>query len=67
MIQSFNVIRKEGFEVLSRELGVANAAMFLRQLESGNGNYTAERQSILTENSIDSIALRIKARKANKD
>jgi len=66
MIQNFNDIRKEGFEVLSRELGVANTAMFLRQLESGSGNYTEERYGILAENSIDDIALRIKVRKANK-
>ena len=66
MIQSFNTIRKEGFEVLSRELGVANTAMFLRQLDSGSGNYTKERDSILSENSIDDIALRIKSRKTNK-
>ena len=63
MIQNFNTIRKEGFEVLSRELGVANTAIFLRQLESGCGNYTEEKQSILAENSIDEIALRIKNRK----
>ena len=63
MIQNYNDIRKEGFEVLSRELGVANTAIFLRQLTSGNGNYTQERHSILAENSIEDIALRIKNRK----
>ena len=66
MIQSFNAIRKEGFEVLSRELGVANTAIFLRQLECGSGNYTDERRNILADNSIDDIALRIKNRKMNK-
>jgi len=63
MIQNYNEIRKEGFAALSEKLGVANTVIFLRQLTSGNGNYTQERYSMLAENSIDDIALRIKKRK----
>jgi hypothetical protein len=63
MIQNFNAIRAEGYRVLLRELGAANAVNFLRQLENGNGDYTKERQSILDDNSIDEIAERIRKRK----
>jgi len=64
MIQSLNTIRQEGYRVLAKELGVANAAIFIRQLENGVGDYTKERQTVLKENSIDDIAQRIQARKA---
>jgi len=64
MIQSLNTIRQEGYRVLARELGAANAAIFIRQLENGVGDYTKERQTVLKENSIDDIAQRIQARKA---
>jgi hypothetical protein len=63
MIQNSNTIRTEGYRVLLRELGAANAANFLRQLESGSGDYTEERQSSLENNSIDEIAERIRQRK----
>ncbi len=63
MIQNPNIIRAEGYRVLLRELGAANAANFLRQLENGSGDYTEERQTVLDENSIDEIAERIRKRK----
>jgi len=63
MMQNPNTIRAEGYRILSRELGAANAAIFLRQLEDGDGNYTKKRQSLLDENTIDAIAQRIKKRK----
>jgi hypothetical protein len=61
-MQSPNTIRTEGYRVLSRELGAANAVNFLRQLENGNGDYTKERQ-VLPPSSIDAIAARIRKRK----
>ncbi len=63
MIQNPNTIRAEGYRVLSRELGAANAANFLRQLENGSGDYTKERQATLEKNTVDAIAERIKRRK----
>jgi beta-lactamase class D len=67
MIQNPNTIRAEGYRVLSRELGAANAANFLRQLENGNGDYTQERHTVLEENTIDAITERIKTRKEQRD
>ncbi len=65
MIQNPNTIRIEGYRVLFQELGAANTANFLRQLESGSGDYTKERQAVLDEDSVDVIAERIRTRKAN--
>ena len=63
MIQNPNAIRAEGYRVLSRELGAANTAIFLRQHESGSGDFTKERQTMPQDNSIDEIAERIRSRK----
>lgn len=63
MIQNPNTIRIEAYRILSRELGVANTAVFLRQLENGGGDYTKDRQEILAEHSIDTIVARIQKRK----
>lgn len=40
-------LRRRGVEVLVRELGYANAMRFLLQYESGQGDYTHDRQQIL--------------------
>ncbi len=61
-MQNPNTLRAEGYRILARELGAANTANFLRQLESGSGDYTKERQATLQEHSIDTIAERIKKR-----
>lgn len=65
-MQSPSMIRQEGYRVLTKEMGAVNAAIFIRQLESGSGNYTNERRAILEENSIDDIVARIKERKAQE-
>ena len=44
MITDINEIRQEGFKVLTKELGAAGMAIFIRQIENGNGNYTKERE-----------------------
>ncbi|MDR2546307.1 MAG: hypothetical protein LBC96_02195 [Lachnospiraceae bacterium] len=62
MIGNLSVVRNEGYRVLTQELGAAGAVVFLRQLESGNGNYTEERQGLLEKNTVDTIAERIRKR-----
>ena len=64
MIGNLNVIRNEGYRALTRELGAAGAAQFLRQFENGNGDYTEKRRSIMDTNSVDAIAERIRKRNA---
>ena len=63
MIGNLNIIRNEGYRALTRELGAAGTIVFLRQFESGSGNYTEERRAMMDENSVDTIAERIRKRK----
>ena len=63
MISDLTVIRKKGLNALSKELGVSGMAIFVRQLESGSGDYTAEREEALKDLSIDDIVLSINKRK----
>jgi len=46
-IPSPGELRNRGFRALVRELGYADALRFLLQYESGYGNYTEERRTIL--------------------
>ena len=46
-IPSPGELRDRGFRALIRELGYADALRFLLQYESGYGNYTEERRTIL--------------------
>ena len=66
MIGNLNVIRNDGYRALTRELGAAGAVVFLRQFEKGRGNYTEERQAMMGENSVDTIAERIRQRNEQK-
>jgi hypothetical protein len=66
MNANLKAIREEGFRVLVDNLGTAGAVIFLRQFESGSGNYTEEREKLLEGITIDDIAARIKARKKQK-
>ena len=62
MIGDVRAIREEGFKVLSRELGAAGMAVFIRQFENGNGDYTEERKELHKDITIDEIVERINKR-----
>lgn len=63
MNANLNTIREEGFRILVEGLGTTGAVNFLRQFESGSGNYTEERETAHTGITIDEIAARILKRK----
>jgi hypothetical protein len=63
MNSDLKTIREDGIRVLIKELGATGTVNFLRQFESGSGNYTEERESILAGITIDEIATSIKNRK----
>ena len=46
-MQSPVELRRRGLEILIREMGYADAMRFLLQYESGQGDYTRERQAII--------------------
>jgi len=66
MIGNLNTIRSEGYRALTKELGVAGTVLFLRQFENGSGNYTEDRTMLLKENTVDTIADRIRKRNAQQ-
>jgi hypothetical protein len=49
------VIRKAGIEALTKELGPLGMVMFIRQYDSGHGDYTEERDGILAEVTLEDI------------
>lgn len=56
-------LNEEAIQLLSRELGVADTARFLRQFTTGTGNYTEERRERLADTSLDEVVEEIKARR----
>jgi hypothetical protein len=62
MNTNLNIIREEGFRLLVNGLGTAGAVNFLRQFDSGSGNYTEEREKLFESATIDEIAARIQKR-----
>lgn len=50
-----NMIRKMGIDALTKELGPVGMAQFIRQYDSGEGDYTAERENLLAGVTLDDI------------
>ncbi|WP_018213904.1 hypothetical protein [Desulfitobacterium hafniense] len=48
-------IRKLGIEALTKELGAVGMAYFIRQFDRGEGDYTAEREQLLADVTIEDI------------
>ena len=48
-----SVIRKLGMDALVKELGPVGMAYFIRQFDSGEGDYTAERHEYLKDFTIE--------------
>jgi len=53
-------LNEEALRLLTKELGVADTARFLRQFTTGTGNYTEERRERYSETSLDEVLERIK-------
>jgi hypothetical protein len=52
-------IRRAGVEALRRELGVVGMVRFLQQFETGNGDYTEERQQFVEDLGVRALAEQI--------
>jgi len=48
-------LRKAGINALTKELGPLGMALFLRQYDNGHGDYTAERDSLLKDITLDEL------------
>lgn len=49
------IVRRAGISALQKELGTVGAVYFLRQFETGRGNYTEEREQLLAGTTLDEI------------
>lgn len=58
-------LNRKGFKALVDSLGYANAIRFIRQFDSGSGDYTKERHSLLDSLTMDDIIADIKQRQNN--
>ena len=56
-------IRKIGLEALMEKLGPVGMVRFLQQFETGYGDYTAERESWLTETDMDTLVSQIQQKR----
>ena len=53
-------VTRQAIDVLYRELGPADAVRFVRQFTNGLGDYTAERDKLFANTTIDQIIGEIK-------
>jgi hypothetical protein len=58
-----NQIWQMGLEALLERLGPVGMIRFLQQFETGHGDYTAERESWLTETDLDALVVQIHQRR----
>ena len=56
-------IRLAGLEALARELGPVGMVRFLRQFETGQGNYPEERREWLGQMDVQTLAERIRQKR----
>ena len=52
---SFNEIRKTGIDALTEKLGIVGMIRFLQQSETGYGDYTKDREKLLSHTNIEDI------------
>jgi hypothetical protein len=60
MIKDMSTIRKMGIEALNEKLGPVGMVEFMRQFDSGYGDYTKERHNWLDGLTIEDISSEIK-------
>jgi hypothetical protein len=63
MVKDMNTIRKLGIEALSEKLGPVGMVEFMRQFDSGYGDYTKNRHNWLDGLTIEDIINEIKKMK----
>ena len=63
MNSNLSAIRQAGFRALTKELGATGTVLFIRQFESGYGNYTEERDDMLKDITLSDIVESIQMRK----
>ncbi|MFO7952433.1 MAG: hypothetical protein R6U91_06475 [Bacillota bacterium] len=62
-MHDLSTIRKRGIEALTEKLGSVGMVEFIRQFDSGYGDYTRERREWLDDSDVQSIGKQIKTKK----
>ena len=55
-----SLLRQKGIESLTDALGPASMTYFLRQFGQGHGDYTAEREALLADATMEDFAAYVK-------
>jgi hypothetical protein len=63
-IQPISEIDRRAKDALIREVGVVDTIRFLNQFRAGNGDYTAERESLFKGMTAKEIIAQIKSRRS---
>ena len=58
-------LRQAGIEALVKALGPVGMARFLQQFDPGQGDYTAERDRVLGDPTVDELVDEIEQRRKN--
>ncbi|MHB1562053.1 MAG: hypothetical protein ACYC61_31785 [Isosphaeraceae bacterium] len=53
-------VSQRAIQILCRELGAVNTVRFINQFTTGHGDYTAERDDLFAEETLDQIIAGIK-------
>ncbi len=64
--KSLREIWVAGLDALARELGPVDMVRFLQQFETGRGDYTRERETWLGNETVETLAEKIKQSKEGK-
>jgi hypothetical protein len=62
-VRPLSDINEEAIRLLSREMGAADTARFIRQFTTGFGNYTEERKELFDGLTLEEAAREIRERK----
>jgi hypothetical protein len=63
IVRDLGAIRRMGIEALTEKLGPVGMVEFIRQFDSGYGDYTKERQELLEGIDIETILKQAEARR----
>jgi hypothetical protein len=61
--RDLGAIRKKGIEALTEKLGPIGMVEFIRQFDSGYGDYTKERHEWLDDENVTAISNNIKGKR----
>jgi hypothetical protein len=62
-VRPLSDINEEAIRLLSREMGAADTARFIRQFTTGFGNYTEERKELFDGLTLEEASREIRERK----